>query len=108
VPSPDSEEEDADDENEEEEGLPKQTPCAPKKPKPFEPAQPMRKSERLPKLSDYARHLAAGEGVTGEDISDTADCIYSADQQQLIFVAIQEAEGDPKMLGEAQVRSDWP
>jgi len=57
---------------------------------------------------DYARRLAAGEGVTGEDISDTADCAYSADQQQLIFAAIQEAEGDPKTLSEAQARSDWP
>jgi len=48
------------------------------------------------------RHLAAGEGVTGEDISDTTDCAYSADQQQLIIAAIQEAEGDPKTLSEVQ------
>ena len=95
-------------ENEEEEGLPKRTPRAPKKPKPSESAQPTRKSKRLPKLSDYVRRLAAGEGVTGEDISDMADCAYSADQQQLIIAAIQEAEGDPKTLSEAQAQSDWP
>ena len=108
MPPPDSEEEVADDEKEEEEGIPKRTPHVPKKPKPSEPAQPTHKSKRLPKLSDYARRLAAGEGVTGEDISDTADCAYSADQQQLIIAAIQEAEGDPKTLSEAQARSNWP
>ena len=33
---------------------------------------------------------------------------YQADLNNVIAAAIQDAEGDPKSLNEAQSRSDWP
>ncbi|KAF8260667.1 hypothetical protein EI94DRAFT_1706128 [Lactarius quietus] len=38
-----------------------------KKKKSYDPLQPMRKSARIPKLSDYIKRLESGEGTTGED-----------------------------------------
>ena len=56
-------------------------------------------------LSDYARQLECGEGTTGEEYSD---CVFTAGFDDIIGVAILNAEADPKTLAEAQSRSNWP
>ena len=103
-----SEEEEADDEQER---APTQTPQAPKKKKKKkasdEPSEPERRSTRIPKLSEYMKRLAAGEGTTGEEY-DVSDFVFSAEYHDIIVAAIHEADGDPKTLSEAQTRPDWP
>ena len=108
ISQPESDEEMADDEKEEAD-IPRGTPQAPKKKrkKDTETSQPMRKSERLPKLSDYMKRIAAGEGTTGREF-DTIDTVFSVELDGIIAAAIHEAEGDPKTLSEAQARIDWP
>ena len=51
------------------------------------------------------KRLQAGEGTTGEELSD---CVFSAGYDELIAAAILDAEADPRLLTEAQLRSDWP
>ena len=72
---------------------------------PAEPSQPMHKSTCVPKLSYLLQQIEAGEGTSGGDISDY---VFSAGFDDIITVAILDADADPKTLAEAQSRSDWP
>ena len=67
-----------------------------------EPVGP-RRSTRVPKPSDIAKRIAAGEGTTGEEL----DFVFHADFDDIINSAIQEVDSDPKTLAEARSRSDW-
>jgi hypothetical protein len=109
ISQPASDEDVADDEKEEEAEMPGHMPQAPKKKKKKtgEPSQPTCKSEHIPKLSDYMKHLQAGEGTTREEY-DMVDSVFSIELKGIIAAAIHEADGDPKTLSEAQARSDWP
>ena len=100
---PSESEGEADDEGEQ---APSQTPQAPKKKgKQREDfPEPTRKSHRIPKLSDYMKRLDAGEGTTGEYL----DSVFSAEIVDFIAAAIQEADGSPQSINEAQKRLDWP
>jgi transposase InsO family protein len=101
--------EDVADNEKEEAKMPGYTPQAPKKKKKktAEPSQPMHKSQRIPKLSDYMKRLETGEGTTGEEF-DTVDTVFSVEFKGIIAAAIHKADGDPKTLSDAQMRSDWP
>ena len=100
---PSESEGEADDEGEQ---APSQTPQAPKKKgKQREDfPEPTRKSQRIPKLSDYMRRLDAGEGTTGEYL----DSVFSAEIVDFVAAAIQQADGSPQSIAEAQKRLDWP
>ena len=108
VSQSESNEEMVDDEKEETDTFGR-TPQAPKKKKKkdTEPSQATRRSERIPKLSNYIKRLAAGKGTTGAEF-DTIDSVFCVELDGIIAAAIHEAEGDPKTLSEAQTRSDWP
>jgi hypothetical protein len=64
------------------------------------------------------QRIQAGEGTTGEDLVDLADCDAGEPErcewanlvgyEKATAVTIQEAEGDPKTVQEAQVCDDWP
>jgi hypothetical protein len=43
-----------------------------------------------------------------KELQEPAEAAYLADVKQAIKAAIQEVKGDPKLLHEAQFRSDWP
>ena len=100
---PSESEGEADDKGEQ---TPSQTPQVPKKKgKQREDfPKPTRKSHRIPKLSDYMRRLDAGEGTTGEYL----DSIFSAEIVDFIAMAIQQADGSPQSIAEAQKQLDWP
>jgi Reverse transcriptase (RNA-dependent DNA polymerase) len=82
------------------------------------PAQPMHQSTQLQKPSVTIQRIQAGEGMTGEDLMDLADCDVSelewckcanlVGYEEAIAMTIQEAEGDPKTMQEAWARNDWP
>ena len=99
--SPSSDEDELEEEEEEEEVektvIPVDTPSS---------SKPMRKSGRVLKPSDYKKRLAAGEGITGETY-DSLNCLHT-DLDEVIATAVQEADGDPRSLDEAQARPDWP
>jgi hypothetical protein len=92
--------------------------------------QATRASARISKLSQYVKQLVKGEGSTdgkgkkampefrGWYLDSSSICTNDADPQDfifsaipvddIIFAAIQDAQGDPKTLHKAQSRSDWP
>jgi hypothetical protein len=94
--------------------------------------QAARASTRVSKPSQYIKQLTKGEGSTDgkgkkavpgfrgwhpntehlstcTDDADTQDFIFSAiPVDDIIFMAIQDAQGDPKTLHEAQSHLDWP
>jgi Reverse transcriptase (RNA-dependent DNA polymerase) len=82
------------------------------------PMQPMCQSAQLWKPSVTIQRIQAGKGTTGEDLADLADCDAGEPErcewanlvgyEKAITVTIQEAEGDPKTVQEAQVHDDWP
>jgi Reverse transcriptase (RNA-dependent DNA polymerase) len=82
------------------------------------PAQPMHQSAQLQKPSATIQRIQAGEGTTGEDLADLADCDVGEPEwckwanlvgyEEAIITTIQEAEGDPKTMQEAQACDDWP
>jgi hypothetical protein len=72
------------------------------------PTQPMHQSAWLWKPSATIQRIQAGEGMTGEDLADLADCDAGEPEQcgwanlvgykEAITMTIQEAEGDPKTV----------
>jgi Reverse transcriptase (RNA-dependent DNA polymerase) len=73
---------------------------------------------QLRKPSTTIQRIQAGEGTTGEDLVDLADCNAGELEQckwanlvgyeKAIAATIQEAEGDPKTMQEAWACGDWP
>jgi hypothetical protein len=102
---PDSEEEEDEVEQEivlpDEPGASKTT----KKQQSTDVTQQIHKSQCVPKPSDRARCLAAGEGITGDTL-DLADCLFSTEFDNIVVTAMQDADGDPKTLSEAQTCTD--
>jgi len=82
------------------------------------PAQPTHQLARLWKPSRTIQRIQAREGTTGEDYADLMEykdnnadhCEWAnlVGSKEVIAATIQEAEGDPKTVQEAQSRSDWP
>jgi Reverse transcriptase (RNA-dependent DNA polymerase) len=82
------------------------------------PMQPTHQSAWLQKPSTTIQRIQAGEGTTREDLTDLADCDAGEPEwcewanlvgyEEAIAVTIQEAEGDPKTMQEAQACNDWP
>jgi Reverse transcriptase (RNA-dependent DNA polymerase) len=92
--------------------------------------QATRASARISKPSQYVKQLVKGEGsmdgkgkkampgFQGWHLDSSSICTDNAVPQDfifsaipvddIIFAAIQDAQGDPKTLHEAQSRSDWP
>jgi hypothetical protein len=66
--------------------------------------QRLRRSTRVPKMSDYHRRIAAGEGTAEGDF---ADLVCYAGLSDIVAEAISDANSDPKSLAEARSRSDW-
>ena len=111
-----------------------QLPPAPKKVriiKVLPPTQLAHQSTRTWKLSEYARRLVSGEGSvdrgpalpggfgaedTGKSYthldtqSDTGagEWVYHARLEEAMVAAVQDAEGDLKLLKEVRSHSDWP
>jgi hypothetical protein len=82
------------------------------------PMQPTCQSAQLRKPSATIQRIQAGKGTSREDLADLAGCDVSEPKwcewanlvgyEEAIAVTIQEAEGDPNTMQEAQVRDDWP
>jgi hypothetical protein len=82
------------------------------------PMQPTHQSAQLRKPSVTIQRIQAGEGTTGEDLADLANCDAGEPEwcqwanlvgyEEAIAVTIQEAEGDPKTVLEARAHDDWP
>ena len=84
--------------------------------------RPTRQSTRVRKPSALARRVEAGEGTTDGHLSAHADVTplttvpiesepewaYCAGFDDIVAATLQDIEGDPKSVGEAQSRSDWP
>jgi hypothetical protein len=84
--------------------------------------QPMRQSMHVQKPSSLVRRIEAGEGTTDGHLSTHTDVTlltsmptqsdpewaYCADFNDIIAATLQDIEGDPKSVGEAQSRPDWP
>jgi len=97
-------------------------PVAPKKRKgkgPARPemqaAQPTRQSTRLQKPSTLVKRIKAGEGTArdelagyAEDDPDPSKWANLAGYKEIITMTIQEVEGNPKSIQEAQSHSNWP
>ena len=54
--------------------------------------------------SDKVRRLQAGAGTTSEELA----YVFSTAYDDITSMAIQDVDGDPKTLAQAQSRSDWP
>ena len=67
-----------------------------------EPAGP-RRITHVSKPSDKAKRIAAREGITREEL----DFVFHADYNDIINLAIQEVDTDPKSLAEVRSRFDW-
>jgi hypothetical protein len=64
---------------------------------------PLCRTMQASKPSGYAKHIAAGEGTTGEEL----DFVFSVGYDDIIGVALQDVDSDPKSLLEACSHSDW-
>ena len=92
--------------------------AAAKKAAPAQAAQPTRQSARTRKPSALVKMIEAGEGTAGGEIADlAADDADDADRNEwaclagfesIIAAAVQETEGHPNSVLEAQARPDWP
>jgi hypothetical protein len=91
------------DQSEEEQALAPSTPVPPRMS--FADMQIPQRSGCIPVASAWRRQLEAGEGTTGEEYSDY---VFSAAFNDIIMVAILDAEIDPKSLAEAQSSPNWP